>query len=275
MRRAEVGLGPLINPGKPGVEEVTQLLLAAAAIEDTNLVGAQSPHSGLRVINPPDRAQVQDVPGPLAVTEREGCLTPDPALEAELPGGLPSPITVDLQVVDACERLDPRRDGTKGLDDLVRDQRQSHGGAHRAIVELEPGGMDTEGVIRRILATARTIAVVGLSPDPHRPSHGVARYLQRMGYRVIPVNPLVDRVLGEPAYASLRDVPVRVDVVDVFRRSEFVTAIVEDAIAIHAKAVWLQDEVRDDASAARARSAGLDVVMDDCIMRRHAEATHR
>ncbi|MDQ6882776.1 MAG: CoA-binding protein [Candidatus Dormibacteraeota bacterium] len=135
--------------------------------------------------------------------------------------------------------------------------------------------METESVIGRILATARTIAVVGLSPDPHRPSHGVAHYLQRMGYRIIPVNPLVDRVLGEQAYASLRNVPEPVDVVDVFRRSEFVTAIVEDAIAIHAKAVWLQDGIRDDASAARARSAGLEVVMDDCIMRRHAQATRR
>ncbi|MDQ6709262.1 MAG: CoA-binding protein [Candidatus Dormibacteraeota bacterium] len=135
--------------------------------------------------------------------------------------------------------------------------------------------MEMDDVIERILATARTIAVVGLSPDPHRPSHGVARYLQRVGYRVIPVNPLVDRVLGEPAYPSLRDVPERVDVVDVFRRSEFAAEIVDDAIALRAGAVWLQDGVRDDASAARARSAGLDVVMDDCIMRRHAEVRRR
>ena len=118
------------------------------------------------------------------------------------------------------------------------------------------------------------IAVVGLSPDPGRPSHGVARYLQRNGYRVIPVNPLTDQVLGERAYPGLKDLAERVDLVDVFRRSEFVGEIVDDAIAIGAAAVWLQDGVRDQAAAERARQAGLDVVMDDCIMRRHA-AWHR
>lgn len=122
----------------------------------------------------------------------------------------------------------------------------------------------------RILRSARTIAVVGLSPDPHRPSHGVARYLQRAGYRIIPVNPKVEEVLGEAAYANLRDVPHAVDVVDVFRRSEFVGPIVDEAIAIKAHAIWLQDGVVDVAAAARARAAGLDVVMDDCMMRRHA-----
>ena len=122
----------------------------------------------------------------------------------------------------------------------------------------------------RILRSARTIAVVGLSPDPHRPSHGVARYLQRAGYRIIPVNPKVEEVLGEAAYANLTDVPHAVDVVDVFRRSEFVGPIVDEAIAIKAHAIWLQDGVVDEAAAARARAAGLDVVMDDCMMRRHA-----
>ncbi|HEV3097010.1 MAG TPA: CoA-binding protein [Candidatus Dormibacteraeota bacterium] len=123
----------------------------------------------------------------------------------------------------------------------------------------------------RILASARTIAVVGLSPNPGRPSHGVARYLQRVGYRIIPVNPNVDEVLGERAYASLREVSDPVDVVDVFRRSEFVGPIVDDAIAMRARAVWLQDGVIDEQSAERARAAGLDVVMDDCMMRRHAQ----
>ena len=122
----------------------------------------------------------------------------------------------------------------------------------------------------RILRRARTIAVVGLSPDPRRPSHGVARYLQRAGYRIIPVNPHVHDVLGETAYASLREVPGRVDVVDVFRRSQFVGPIVDEAIAIKAAAVWLQDGVIDEQAAERARAAGLDVVMDDCMMRRHA-----
>ena len=113
--------------------------------------------------------------------------------------------------------------------------------------------------------------MVGLSPDPRRPSHGVARYLQRVGYRIIPINPKVDEVLGERAYPSLRDVADPVDVVDVFRRSEFVGPIVDDAIAMRAHAVWLQDGVIDRLAAERARKAGLDVVMDDCMMRRHAQ----
>jgi uncharacterized protein len=125
-------------------------------------------------------------------------------------------------------------------------------------------------VIERILKNARNIAVVGLSLDPDRPSHGVARYLQRAGYRIIPVNPNVEEVLGERAYPRLRDVPDSIDVVDVFRRSEFVGPIVDEAIAMKLPAVWLQDGVIDEAAAQRARAAGLDVVMDDCIMRRHA-----
>jgi uncharacterized protein len=126
-------------------------------------------------------------------------------------------------------------------------------------------------VADKILESARTIAVVGLSPDPRRPSHGVARYLQRAGYRIIPVNPNVDQVLGERAYPSLREVSDPVDVVEVFRRSEFVGPIVDDAIAMRARAVWLQDGVIDEEAAERARAAGLDVVMDDCMMRRHAQ----
>ena len=126
-------------------------------------------------------------------------------------------------------------------------------------------------VADKILRSARTVAVVGLSPDPRRPSHGVARYLQRAGYRIIPVNPNVDEVLGERAYPNLRQISQPVDVVDVFRRSEFVGPIVDDAIAIEAGAVWLQDGVIDEDAAARARASGLDVVMDDCMMRRHAQ----
>ena len=122
----------------------------------------------------------------------------------------------------------------------------------------------------KILRSAHTIAVVGLSANPQRPSHGVARYLQRAGYRIIPVNPNVAEVLGERAYATLSELPGPVDVVEVFRRSDFAGAIVDDAIAVGAGAVWLQDGVVDEAAAARARAAGLDVVMDDCMMRRHA-----
>lgn len=112
--------------------------------------------------------------------------------------------------------------------------------------------------------------MVGLSANPRRPSHGVARYLQRAGYRIIPVNPNVVEVLGERAYATLSDLPGPVDVVEVFRRSEYAGAVVDEAIAIGARAVWLQDGVVDDAAAERARAAGLDIVMDDCMMRRHA-----
>ena len=122
----------------------------------------------------------------------------------------------------------------------------------------------------KILRSAHTIAVVGLSANPRRPSHGVARYLQRVGYHIIPVNPNVTEVLGERAYATLSELPKPVDVVEVFRRSEFAGAIVDEAIAIGARAVWLQDGVVDEAAAERARAAGLDVVMDDCMMRRHA-----
>ena len=134
---------------------------------------------------------------------------------------------------------------------------------------------EPEETIARILRTVRTIAVVGLSPNPMRPSNGVARYLQRTGFTVIPVNPTVTEVLGERAYPTVRDVPVPIDLVDVFRRSEFVAPIVDDAIAVHARAVWLQDGVVDEASAARARAAGLDVVMDDCIMRQHSRRRDR
>ncbi len=124
-------------------------------------------------------------------------------------------------------------------------------------------------VITRILSTARTVAVVGLSPDPSRPSHRVAAYLQSAGYTVIPVNPRVDAVLGQRSYSSLRDIPERVDVVDIFRRSEFVAPIISDAVANGARAVWLQQGVVDSASAERARAAGLDVVMDECMMAQH------
>src|SRR2546421_10918340 len=104
-------------------------------------------------------------------------------------------------------------------------------------------------VANKILTSARTIAVVGLSANPHRPSHGVARYLQRAGYRIIPVNPNLKDVLGERAYPGLRDIPQPVDVVDVFRRSEVVGPILHEAIAIKAGAVWLQDGVVHEGAA--------------------------
>ncbi len=111
------------------------------------------------------------------------------------------------------------------------------------------------------------MAVVGLSADPGRPSHGVARYLQRAGYRIVPVNPNVTSVLGEPAYPSLRDAAGdhRIDIVDVFRRSAFAGAVVDDAIAVGARLIWLQQGVVDPAAAARAAAAGVPFVMDRCL----------
>src|SRR5262249_54546504 len=120
------------------------------------------------------------------------------------------------------------------------------------------------------LETARTVAVVGLSDKPDRDSYHVAAYLQRAGYRIIPVNPAVKEVLGEKAYARLRDVPERIDVVDVFRRPEAVPERVEGAIPVGAKAVWMQDGVVHNEAAARARAAGLRVVMSKCMLREHA-----
>ena len=124
--------------------------------------------------------------------------------------------------------------------------------------------------IKRILDECRTIAVVGLSSKSTRPSHGVAAYMQRHGYRVIPVNPNEREVLGEKAYASLRKVPEGIDLVDVFRRSEEAGAAVDEAIAIGAKAVWLQEGVIDHDAAQRAVDAGLLVAMDRCWLKEHA-----
>ncbi|WP_068808768.1 CoA-binding protein [Thauera phenolivorans] len=122
---------------------------------------------------------------------------------------------------------------------------------------------DNDG-LRRLLQETKTIAVVGLSPRPDRPSNEVATYLQRAGYRIIPVNPACEEVLGEKCYPSLREIPVPIDLVDVFRRPEDVMPIVEDAITIGARALWLQLGVIAPQAAARAEEAGLKVVMDRC-----------
>ena len=123
--------------------------------------------------------------------------------------------------------------------------------------------------IPEILKSTHTIAVVGLSNNPMRPSNGVGEYLVRAGYRVIPVNPNETEVLGIKSYARLEDVPEKVDMVDVFRRPEFVPDIVESAIRVGAKTVWMQEDVVHEAAAERARAAGLDVVMDKCILKEH------
>jgi predicted CoA-binding protein len=123
--------------------------------------------------------------------------------------------------------------------------------------------------IASVLRSSRTIAVVGLSSKRYRPSFGVAEYMQSSGYRIIPVNPFETEVLGEKAYAELDRVPGAVDIVDIFRRSEFVPEIVEAAIRIGARAIWMQEGVVHEEAAAKARAAGLEVVMDRCILKEH------
>ena len=131
----------------------------------------------------------------------------------------------------------------------------------------------TEEALRDILQTARTIAVVGLSPKPTRPSHGVARYLRNAGYRIVPVNPGHSAILGEKSYPTLTAAAAdhAIDIVDVFRRSEFAGAIVDEAIAVQSppRLIWLQLGVVDDAARARAQAAGIPCVMDRCLMVEH------
>jgi len=119
--------------------------------------------------------------------------------------------------------------------------------------------------ITQLLASAHTIAVVGLSSKKFRPSFGVAQYLKSQGYRIFPVNPNETEILGEKSYARLEDIAVKIDIVDIFRRSELVPEVVESAIRIGARAVWMQEGVINETSAERARAAGLLVVMDRCI----------
>jgi len=130
-------------------------------------------------------------------------------------------------------------------------------------------GPPSDQAVAELLRSAHTIAVVGLSPKPFRASYGVSEFLQSVGYRIIPVNPNVREVLGEKAYARLEDIPEKIDIVDVFRRSEAVPEIVDAAIRIAARAVWMQEGVEHEEAAARARAAGLLVVMDSCILKEH------
>ena len=125
--------------------------------------------------------------------------------------------------------------------------------------------------IGELLASAKTIAVVGLSSKKFRPSYGVAQYLKSAGYRIIPVNPNESEVLGEKSYPSLESIPAseKIDIVDIFRRSEEVSEVVESAIRVGARAVWMQEGVVNETAAARARAAGLFVAMDTCILKEH------
>jgi uncharacterized protein len=123
--------------------------------------------------------------------------------------------------------------------------------------------------IAKLLQESKVIAVVGLSSKKKRPSYGVTEYMQRAGYRIIPVNPNETTVLGERAYADLESVPEKIDIVDIFRRSEFVPEIVDAAIRIGARGVWMQEGVLHREAAEKARAAGLTVVMDRCILKEH------
>ena len=125
--------------------------------------------------------------------------------------------------------------------------------------------------VTEILKNGRTIAVVGLSAKPYRPSRGVAEYMQSAGYRIVPVNPMETEVLGEKSYARLEDIPFHIDIVNIFRRSEFVPEIVRSAIAVGARAVWMQEGVVHHEAAEAARQAGMQVVMDSCIMKEHVK----
>ena len=120
-----------------------------------------------------------------------------------------------------------------------------------------------------LLKRSKTIAVVGLSNSPLRPSHGVSAYMQTHGYRIIPVNPNIKGSLGEKAYASLLDVPERIDIVNIFRRSEFVEEVVDQAIQLKVPAIWMQEGVINEKAAEKARNAGIFVTMDHCILKAH------
>ena len=124
-------------------------------------------------------------------------------------------------------------------------------------------------LIAELLKSAKTIAVVGLSDSPLRTSHGVSQYMQSQGYRIIPVNPAITESLGEKSYASLLDVPEKIDIVNVFRRSEFVPDVVEEAIQLKVPAIWMQEGVVHEEAAEKARQAGIFVVMDRCILKEH------
>ena len=129
--------------------------------------------------------------------------------------------------------------------------------------------------ITHLLASSKNVAVVGLSSQPDRPSHHVAQYMQSAGYKIFPVNPGETEIHGEKVYATLEDVPAKIDIVDVFRKSSAVPEIVESAIAIGARAVWMQEGVANEAAATKAREAGLTVVMDRCILKEHMKRAKR
>jgi uncharacterized protein len=124
-------------------------------------------------------------------------------------------------------------------------------------------------LVTELLRKAKTIAVVGLSGNPMRPSHGVTVYMQNQGYRIIPVNPHIESCLGEKAYQSLLKVPEKIDIVNIFRRAEFVEEVVDQAIQLKVPAIWMQEDVIHEKAAEKARKAGIFVVMDRCLLKEH------
>jgi predicted CoA-binding protein len=135
---------------------------------------------------------------------------------------------------------------------------------------LERATLSESDLITQILNSSKTIAVVGLSDNPLRASHHVAEYLKSVGYQIVPVNPNVTEVLGEKSYERLQDVPVPVDIVDIFRRPEFVPGIVDAAVQVGARCVWMQEGVLHGQAAERARAAGLLVIMNLCMFKEHS-----
>lgn len=155
---------------------------------------------------------------------------------------------------------------------LAEAKMATHGLSHSPAAAARAASRQTSSdPIRDLLLRYRTLAVVGLSPKPSRPSHGVAAYMRAHGYRIIGVNPSAKSVFGDHCYAALEDVPDAFDVVVIFRRSEFVPAIVESAIRVGAKVIWMQEGITSPAAAQVARKAGIEVVEDRCILKEHAK----
>ena len=134
--------------------------------------------------------------------------------------------------------------------------------------------MNEQEQITELLKTSKNIAVVGLSSSPMRPSYGVSAYMQSQGYKIIPINPEINGALGEKAYPSLAHAPEKIDIVNIFRRPEFVAAVVEQAIKLKPAAIWMKEGVRNEAAAEKARRAGIFVIQDRCILKEHRARAH-
>jgi uncharacterized protein len=161
---------------------------------------------------------------------------------------------------------------SSGFDEISRAGRIGPPGSLKGL-EVAMPRIESDSELRKLITSARTIAVVGLSPREHRDSHRVAKYLQSQGFRIIPVNPNATDVLGEKAYASLKDVPESVDIVNVFRRPELVDDIAREAVEIGAGSIWMQMGIVNESAASTAEIAGLNVVMDRCLMVDHGRLT--